>query len=1014
LHRWREGEHFAPVNVRFFHRLLAGLCGLVLAARMAGADAGVPSFAVRVWETGDGLPANTIISMTQSRDGHLWLGTLYGLVKFDGIRFTVFDEGNTPGLGDSRIVHLFEDSTGTLWIGTETGGTLMMRHGLVMTPEGLPAGGAERRLIAACEDADGAVWLANANGELWRHKGSRFTPFVLGGPEAGRPVALMRETNGPVWLGTDRRQYAIGEVGAEGSLELPVREELAAGAAKFLIPGRRDGFWRLTGSGIQHWTTNHLDRDYGGYPWPQTIQPTSATEDEDGSLIVGTLGTGVFVISREGRVSSLNTSKGLSHNFVLSLLVDREGTLWVGTDSGGLNRVRRQQFAMMEETRGWAVQSVCVGHDGVIWIASNSDRLGRFKDGAIKRFGFLDLPTRNNSIRTVFVDRAGGAWVGARESGLLRLSNEQFKPVPPEENSPRSDVQAIFQDRAGTMWFGTATELASWNGREWKRFTTADGLTSDHITALAEDARGALWIGTRRGGVNVLRDGKFTAHRKADGLPGDDISCLWVDAQGVVWAGTFGNGLGRFENGRWTRVTVREGLASNNIGFILDDGENLWLGSNSGVMRLLKKALAELAAGTVKSVYCRTYGKAEGLPTFECASGSQPGAWRGADGKLWFATIKGVVSVDPARLRLNTNPPPVTVEAALVDDVAVRPDADATITMRPGDERLEFRYSSLNLGAPELARFRFRLEGYEKDWTPAGNVRVARYSKLSPGRYNFHVTACNEDGVWNETGSTLGVIVQPPFWRTWWFLGAAAVCVFGLTAGIVHYISTQKLQRQLATMRQQEALEKERARIARDIHDQVGASLTQVALLGELVEVDKDLPDEVSGHAKQITQAARETTRALDEIVWTVNPANDTLEGLVNYVCKHAQDYLAVAGLRYRLEFPEPVPALTITPEVRHNVFLASKEAVTNIVRHAKGTSAWLRLRVGPASFTFEIEDNGPGIANPDAPSVRNGLKNMRRRMEDVGGRCEFLRGAEGGLLVRLTVPVAASKVAAT
>ncbi len=1011
MHRWREGKDFAPVNVRPFHHLAAALLALALVARGFAAAPAAPaqSYAVRVWETGDGLPANTIISMTQSRDGHLWLGTLYGLVKFDGIRFTVFDEGNTPGLGDSRIVHLFEDSSGTLWIGTESGGTLMMRNGLVMSPEGLPAGGAERRLVSACEDADGAVWLANANGELWRFKNSRFTPFVLGGTDAGRPVALMRETNGPVWLGTDRRQYAIGEVGADGSLELPVREELPGGRVELLVPGKRGGYWRLGEGRVQHWTTNRLDRDYGGYPWQ--LPASCACEDEDGSLLIGTLGAGAFRVARDGKISTLNTSKGLSHNFVLALLLDREGTLWVGTDSGGLNRVQRQQFLTVEETRGWAVQSICEDREGGIWIASNSDLLARLQGDALRRFGAADgLATLNRSIKSVFVDREGVAWIGTRGSGLFRMSGERFFPDR-AEGVIRSDVQAMFQDRAGSIWFGTATELGAWNTREWKRFTTADGLTSDNITALAEDAQGTLWVGTRRGGINVLRGGKFTAQRKADGLPGDDISCLWVDAQGVVWAGTFGNGLGRFENGRWTRISVREGLVSNNISFILDDGENLWLGSNAGVMRLLKRALAEFAAGAVKSVYCRAYGKAEGLPTFECASGSQPGAWRGASGKLWFATIKGVVSLNPKRLRLNTNPPPVTIEAALVDDVTARPGVDGAITMQPGDERLEFRYSSLNLGAPELARFRFRLENYEKDWTEAGNSRVARYTKLSPGRYTFHVSACNEDGVWNETGSALGVIVQPPFWRTWWFLGAAAVCVFGLTAGIVHFISTQKLQRQLASMRQQEALEKERARIARDIHDQVGASLTQVALLGELVEVDKDLPEEVSGHAKQITQTARETTHALDEIVWTVNPANDTLEGLVNYICKHAQDYLAVAGLRYRLEFPEPVPPLTITPEVRHNVFLASKEAVTNIVRHAKGTSAWLRLRVGPASFSFEIEDNGPGIADPNAPSVRNGLKNMRKRLEDVGGRCEFLRGAEGGLLVRLTVPMAASKV---
>ena len=230
-----------------------------------------------------------------------------------------------------------------------------------------------------------------------------------------------------------------------------------------------------------------------------------------------------------------------------------------------------------------------------------------------------------------------------------------------------------------------------------------------------------------------------------------------------------------------------------------------------------------------------------------------------------------------------------------------------------------------------------------------------------------------------------------------------------MVVGGVHYFSTQKLHRQVVSLKQQELLEKERARIARDIHDQLGASLTQVALLGELVESDKNSPSDVEAHARQISQTARDTTRVLDEIVWTVNPSNDTLEGLINYICKYAQEYLAVAGLRYRLDVPTQLPAIPIPPEVRHNIFLTSKEAITNVVRHAKASSVALRLRLDPASFTLEIEDNGRGLAGMDAKAAqsRNGLRNMRKRMEDIGGEFSMSPAAEGGTLIRLTVPIA-------
>jgi signal transduction histidine kinase len=229
-----------------------------------------------------------------------------------------------------------------------------------------------------------------------------------------------------------------------------------------------------------------------------------------------------------------------------------------------------------------------------------------------------------------------------------------------------------------------------------------------------------------------------------------------------------------------------------------------------------------------------------------------------------------------------------------------------------------------------------------------------------------------------------------------------------MIVGGVHYASTQKLQRQLAVMRQHEALEQERARIARDLHDQLGANLTQVALLGELAESDKDVPGEVEEHARQISQTARETTRALDEIVWTINPSNDTLDGLMNYICKYAQEYFALAGLRYRLEVPAHLPSLPISPELRHNVFLATKEAVHNVVKHAHASSAWLRLRLDSDQFILEIEDNGCGIPSEAEKKGRNGLRNMRKRLEEVGGHFERAPGAEGGTLVRLAAPVQA------
>jgi len=400
------------------------------------------------------------------------------------------------------------------------------------------------------------------------------------------------------------------------------------------------------------------------------------------------------------------------------------------------------------------------------------------------------------------------------------------------------------------------------------------------------------------------------------------------------------------------------------------------------------------------------------LPAGECSQGSQPAACRSRDGKLWFPTIKGLVSVDPGQLTRNTNVPPVLIEGVFIDGLlqgnnALRAAVPQAVTLPADKESLEIHFTSLNLSAPDKGLFKYRLEGHETSWNDSpGSIRYVRYSKLPHGHYRFQVLACNEDGVWNNTGASLGVTVLPPFWQTGWFIASVSVGLVLMVAGSVYYVATQRLQRELAVLRQQEALEQERARIARDLHDQLGANLTQVALLGEMAETDKDLPKEVEDHARQISQTARETTRALDEIVWTVNPSNDTLDGLINYVCKYAQEYLALAGLRYRLEVPPQLPNTPISPELRHNVFLAAKEAVNNVVKHARASSAWLRLTLNSNQFTLEIEDDGRGVNAADSEKGRSGLRNMRKRMEDIGGDFTIAPGAQGGTRVQLTAPL--------
>ncbi len=983
----------------------AGLCGEMAALAPATAP-----YTISVYDTDAGLPQNSVIAMTQTRDGYLWLGTLSGVVRFDGIQFTVFDEGNTPGLDSSWIVSLFEDSRSNLWIGTETAGIFLAKDGTVTSLVSNQDGSAGR-LVAACEDSLGAVWLYSTTGRLWRYRDGRVQQFSFDANVRANYRTIIATDAGLLWIGSDWHLVAIDPTAAMDPPNLPVVQDFRMGRLDFLLRSREGGFWCLANGRIQKWKDNHPVRELASYNdlWAQRV--TAACEDQQGNLIVGTLGDGLFWFDAEGKHTCLTTNQGLSHNSILSLLMDREGTLWVGTDGGGLNRVQHHVFNVMPETPGLTVQSVCPDQRGGLWVGCNGGEVGHWKNGEVEWLGFQQ-GLLNRSVKSMFVDTNQQVWMGTWASpgpGLFQFENGRFQRVVPGPEYPKV-VQAIYQDPHGRLWFGTRSGLLRWDDRGWRRYSTRDGLSADIVQAIAGDQDQDLWIGTVRGGLNRLHDGQFTAYHKSDGLPSDNISSLYLDSEGVLWIGS-SSGLARFQDGQFTRYTTREGLINNSLGYLLEDGQGyLWIASSAGLMRVPKQALNDFANGQTNFIPCRSYGHQDGLPISECTLGSQPGACRTSDGKLWFPTTRGLAFVDPTQLHSNTNPPPVIIESVLIDGVgqntnAMRGGWPHSVTVPAGKEHLEIKYTSLNLAAPERARrFKYRMEGYETAWTPAGNIRSAHYSKLPPGHYVFQVTAANEDGVWNKAGSSLAVTVVPPVWRTWWFISGAVLLLLGSIIAVVHFVSTQKLQRQLAGLRQQEALEQERARIARDIHDQLGASMTQVAMLGELIESDKDAPEEVEAHAQQICQTARDTTRVLDEIVWTVNPANDTLEGLVNYICKNAQDYLTVAGLRYRLDVPTQLPATPIPPEVRHNVFLAAQEAVTNVVRHAHATEARLRLRLEPDHCVLEIEDNGRGLDPQSEQKGRNGLRNMRKRMEDIGGSFAIDPANDGGTLVRLTV----------
>jgi len=953
------------VNARI-HFWVIGLVLLLGLGQRAAADS---PFAVDVWSTADGLPENVVIALTQTRDGYLWLGTQGGLARFDGNSFTKFNVNNTPGLPDNLIVFLYEDSHTNFWVGTHNGSLCLIQNGVLKSV--FNVSGAVGKITAAYEDKQGDLWFATdaANTDVFRwHEG-----------------ALEHVSQLPVEFRSDLYDM--------------VRHGLLAG---------KDGTrWLMKGS--------HVERSRNGLVEKQFVIPwggasvTAACEDEAGNLIVGTRGAGVFWFDAAGNYQHITSADGLSStNFVLSLYFDSEKNLWVGTDGGGLDRVRKKMFAAPAALSGGVAQSVAEDAQGGLWTAFNLRGLTYWFTNSAQHY---DIPPDNNAW-TVLVDNSQQVWAGTIGRGLYRWEDGSFKLVTGALISG-TKVFSLIATHAGNVLAGCENGLASFDGQTWKAYNAASGLPKSPVRALAEDTNGAVWIGTEADGLFQLSDGKISKIES----PLKDISTLVTSANGELWVGSLGHGLAwRSPAGDWKSFSsTRNGLANDDIGSLVEDrAGNLWVGSYEGLVRVDKKSIASVLAGNAKSLICRTF------LTRECSAGAQPAALRTRDGRLWFPTIEGLISVDPAELQPNTNPPPVVIEKVLVDGVELNTNSlssgwSGAVDLTPDNEQLDIHFASLNFSAPKGvqfgARFRYQLneatqKGHSQNWTDIGTERVVRFTRLQPGEYTFRVQACNEDGWWDETGASFAVTVEPPFWRTPKFIVTSILIFVGILAGVIYLVSTAKLKRQLRVAQQKELIEHERARIARDLHDQLGANLTQITLLGEMAETDKDIPDEIEQHAQQICSTARETTRSLDEIVWAVNPSNDTLESLANYACKYAQDYFAMAKVSYRAELPSGLPPTRILPEVRHNVFLAFKEAVNNVVKHAHATEARVKLQLEPGQFTLSVADNGKGLGDISDKKLRNGLKNMRRRLDDVHGQFEIAPGVDGGTVVKLTVPI--------
>jgi ligand-binding sensor domain-containing protein len=758
-------------------------------ALMAGGGfpglAAPPDYFMRTWQVENGLPQNKVTAVVQTHDGYLWLSTYNGLAKFDGVRFTVFDENNTPELRSSRITSLFEAPDGVLWIGDESGQVTQCKNGRFQAVPFHAAWSGGKIESIATDDA-GDVWLLNGTGEL-----ARVRDGLVLRPPAGlvaNVVSMTSATNGTIWVARDGRVSVL----RHGRLHAAEFEGVITNAYIQGIGASRDGgLWVASDGLLREWKNGQWVVDLGAAPWGWHDIATVMMETRNGVLCAGTANHGLYMIFPGQMQTPLHFDRagGFPSDWVISLCQDREGDIWSGTGAG-LAMARPNNVETVSPPDQWqsrAVLSVYPARNGALWVGTEGAGLYRLQDGGWTNF---DSPQgiRNSYIWSLAEDAAGRLLAGTWGGGLFVQKGESFDFAPGMEKV-LLPMPALLAAR-DVLWIGTTTGLLRYHDGA---FTNLNHVAGD-VRAIAVDKQGAVWIGTAGNGLACLEDNKVRWFKKADGLSSDFIECLRFEKDGTLWIGTFGGGLNRFKNGRFAVINREQGLPNSVIGDIeVDDYGFFWLSTFGGIIRVSGTELNRCADGMERDAHWLTYGINDGLPTLECSEGLQPAGAKTADGRLWFPTAKGLVVVDPANVKINTVPPPVVIESMRVDDRKLA--SAAPLKIPPGRHRFEFQFTGLSFVAPEKVRFKYRLKGFDDNWVDAGTKRLAGFNYIPPGRYSFQVLACNNDGVWNEKGAGLSFEVLPFFWQTAWFRLLALTMLLAASGGLVWFFTRQRMRR---------------------------------------------------------------------------------------------------------------------------------------------------------------------------------------------------------------------------
>ncbi len=966
------------------------------------------------WTTAEGLPQNSVNSLVQTREGYLWIATFGGLVRFDGVKFTVFNTVNAPELKSQRITALHEDRAGVLWIATETGEISCLQDGKFHAFDDSE----EEEIYSLYADTRGYLWTGGANGaRRYKLSENQYQAEIQSFERVTTPAddkspkqisTIIEASDGDIWLNnsatTLEKPSRILRWRENAPIEIfDFSDYLKQSSGFFIsdIAASKKDLWVAERSGLYRFDGTKFIKELEISNNAATN--TKFTRDLDANLLAN-LDDGILHLGSNSKWEK--TPVNFSEKGVQAFFSDREGNLWLGTNTLGLSRLKQNFIESFDESRGVANnQTAAVLEDskGNLWIAGFG--LHKFENN---RF-IADTSIPKSFLISLAETRDGTLMTGGYDVLFARRPDGSIKDLSGEIKQALGTatfaVKAIFEDSYGNLWLGFREHglLRREVNGNYKRFTTEQGLIGNQVQFITESKDGAIWFGIL-GGANRFENDKFTSFTTAEGFANNNIRDIRETADGSIYFGTYGGGLSRLKNGTIKTVTVQNGLFDNVVSRILiDENDNFWMLGNQGIFTIAKSNLDTFFDGVSSQIFCRSFGTADGMLSAEGNGGSQPAGWIAKDKKLWFPTIRGYVAITPP-------PPEKSLPNAAIEEIRVNNrslDLGRSIEIQPNEQNLEIVYTGISFNRSNQLQFRYKLEGFDENWTEAGNRRTAYYAYPPSGEYVFTVQAANADGVWNENSAKISLKIFPKFYRTWWFWLTCfllAIALFYLIFSIrLSRLNRAKQAQELFSRRLIQVQEEERKRIAADLHDSLSQNLVIIKNRAMISLSQRDDLENVYEQIEEIAEAADESLTEVREIATNLRPFQIDRLGFTNAV-----EALVRKATTQNLQIEARIDKIDhlLKPEMEINLFRILQEGLNNIVKHSEATEALLEIQRDNKNIRVNISDNGKGYDLVDRLKGGFGLMGMQERARILGCVPIIETGLGKGTTIRLNFTI--------